>query len=91
MFFETLLINLDLAKICVSGLAVAPHGGPRGGKPEGLDFFKTVKLTGRATRAPPEDRSSAHVGYLDCQKLYGGELNLSLGSHYQYASVVFVV
>ena len=26
MFFETLLINL--AKICVSGLAVAPHGGP---------------------------------------------------------------
>ena len=24
--FETLLINL--AKICVSGLAVAPHGGP---------------------------------------------------------------
>ena len=42
-----------------------------------LIFLKKVTLTGRATRAPPEDRSSAHVGYLDCQKLYGGDLNLS--------------
>ena len=57
MFFETLLINH--AKICVSGLAVAPHGGPWGGKPGAFIFFlKTVTLTGRATRAPPEDRSS---------------------------------
>ena len=39
MFFETLLINL--AKICVSGLAVAaPHGGPLGGKPDGFNFFE---------------------------------------------------
>ena len=42
-----------------------------------LVFLKTVTLTGRATRALPEDRSSAHVGNLDCQKRYGGDLNLS--------------
>ena len=42
-----------------------------------LIFLKTVTLTGRATQAPPEDRSSAHVGNLDCQKLDGGDLNLS--------------
>ena len=43
-----------------------------------LFFLKTVTLTGRATRALPEDRDSTHVGNLDCQKLYGGDLNLSL-------------
>ena len=42
-----------------------------------LIFPRTVTLTGRASRAPPEDRSSAHVGIVDCQKLYGGDLNLS--------------
>ena len=40
-----------------------------------LFFLKTVTLTGRARRAPPEDRSSAHVGIVDCHKLYGGDLN----------------
>ena len=43
-----------------------------------LLFLKTVTLTGRATRAPPEDRSSVHVGNLDCHILSGGDLNLSL-------------
>ena len=42
-----------------------------------LIFLKTVTLTGRAKRALPEDRSAAHVGNLDCQKLHGGDLNLS--------------
>ena len=39
--------------------------------------MKTVALTGRATQALPEDRSSAHVGILDCQILSGGDLILS--------------
>ena len=57
MFFETLLINL--AKICVGGLAVAPHGGLREAESRmALFSLETVTLTGRATRAPPEDRSS---------------------------------
>ena len=40
-------------------------------------FLKTVTLTGRARRAPPEHRSSAHVGILDCQIFSSGDLNLS--------------
>ena len=43
-----------------------------------LIFLKTVTLTGRARRAPPEDRDSTHVGNLDCQILSGGDLILSL-------------
>ena len=43
-----------------------------------LIFLKTVALTGRARRAPPEDRSSVHVGIVAYQKRYGGDLNLSL-------------
>ena len=42
-----------------------------------LIFLKTVTLTGRARRAPPEDRDSTHVGNLDCQILSGGDLILS--------------
>ena len=62
MFFETPLINL--AKIgVVSGLAVAFHGGPRGGQSATWFSLKAATLTGRATRAPPEDRSSIR-GYL---------------------------
>ena len=41
-------------------------------------FLKRVALTGRATQALPEDRSSAHVGILDCHILSGGDLILSL-------------
>ena len=42
-----------------------------------LTFLKTVALTGRATQALAEDRSSAHVGILDCHILPGGDLILS--------------
>ena len=42
-----------------------------------LIFLKTVTLTGRARRAPPEDRDSTHVGNLDCQIISGGDLILS--------------
>ena len=49
MFFETFLINL--AKICVSRLAVAPHGGPWGGKPEGFVYFFENSYAHRASKA----------------------------------------
>ena len=42
--------------------------------------MKTGTLTGRATQALPEDRSSAHAGILDCQILPSGDLNLSPGA-----------
>ena len=41
-----------------------------------LIFLKTVTLTGRARRAPPEDRDSTHVGNLDCKMLSSGDLIL---------------
>ena len=37
-------------------------------------FLKTVTLTGRARRAPPEDRSSERAGILDYRKLSCGDL-----------------
>ena len=46
-----------------------------------LAFFllmRTVKLTERAAGTLPEGRSSRGVGMLDCHKLYGGDLILSL-------------
>ena len=60
MFFlcvcETLLINL--AKTCVSGLAVAPRAAPCGGQSIAYVFLKTDTLTERARRAAHEDRRS---------------------------------
>ena len=76
MFFETPLINLaknrcKWARRCTSRRSVRRKAGWRN------FFLKTVALTGRATQALPEDRSSAHVGILDCHILSGGDLVLS--------------